>query len=67
MPSRKRPNPVTEAALYARLGENDEAIRCLEKALEAREYGFPAANVDPAFAGLRKDQRFVDLMSKIGL
>ncbi|MFX0199844.1 MAG: tetratricopeptide repeat protein [Candidatus Hodarchaeota archaeon] len=56
------------AVFYAGLGEKDEAFTWLEKAYEQRD-GWLAGwlKVDPRFDNLHDDQRFIELLKKIGL
>jgi hypothetical protein len=55
------------AAIYASLGENDEAFRWLQRAYDehaAPIYGVSAA---PEFRALRSDPRLASLLTKLGL
>ncbi len=54
------------ARTYAALGEKDLAVQALEKAFAERE---PMAwlNVDPEWDPIRADQRFQDLVRRVGL
>ena len=54
------------AGVYAALGEKDEAIEWLEKAYKQREFGVFFLKVDPTFDSLRSDERFKDLLRRIG-
>lgn len=55
------------AEVYALAGANDEALAMLDQLLAmpaGREASVPLLRVDPAYARLRKDVRFADLMRK---
>jgi len=55
------------AVIYAGLGEVDEAMSWLEKALEQRDgYISGFINVDPRWNILRSDKRFIKLLETIG-
>ena len=58
------------ASFYALMGENDEAIRCLEKACEDRSEAVvflpTMVRTDPGIAKLSKDERFNELLEHIG-
>jgi DNA-binding winged helix-turn-helix (wHTH) protein/Flp pilus assembly protein TadD len=62
-------NPVVRpfdiAQLHAALGYDEEALTWLERAVEARTFGFFA--VDPIFRGLRGHPRFQALTERLGL
>lgn len=55
-----------QAVYFAALGELESAISCLERSYEIREGHMVMLNVDPRFDGLRKDERFRQLIEKIG-
>jgi len=55
------------AALYTRLGENDQAFRWMEKAWKERSNWLIYLCVDPLFDDLRSDARFQDLAQRVGL
>ena len=52
---------------YAALGNLDRAFELLERAYQTRSAGLIYFNVDPAYAPLRSDPRFADLVKRIGL
>jgi serine/threonine protein kinase/tetratricopeptide (TPR) repeat protein len=56
-----------EAITYAALGEKDKAFAELEKAYQARDWFLQRLKVDPFLDPLRDDQRFGDLVKRIGL
>jgi TolB-like protein/DNA-binding winged helix-turn-helix (wHTH) protein/Tfp pilus assembly protein PilF len=53
--------------IYARLGDKERALKWLERSYEERETLGTLLNVDPAFDSLRSDQRFADLVRRMGL
>ena len=53
--------------VYAGLGDKDQAFRYFEKAMEDRYFLMIWINSDPRFDNLRSDQRFNDLVRRIGL
>jgi serine/threonine protein kinase/tetratricopeptide (TPR) repeat protein len=56
------------AAIYAGLGEKDQAFACLEKAYEQRDTKLVTrGNLNPLLDPLRSDPRFADLLRRIGL
>jgi serine/threonine-protein kinase len=55
------------ASVYARLGNNDEALSSLEKAYRSHDPYIVYLKTDPAFDRLRSDARVVDLMHRVGL
>lgn len=66
----KQGSPIFDysvARIYARLGNNREALARLEKAYEARLDHLLLLKVDPIFDPLRSDPRFADLLRRIGL
>ena len=54
------------ATYYVALGEKDEAFAALNKAYENHEFGMILLKVDPRLDPLRDDQRFKDLLSRVG-
>ena len=54
------------AAIYTAKGNNDEAIRYLEKAYKDHEVEMYWLKVEPLFNSLRNDPRFQELLNKIG-
>jgi hypothetical protein len=60
-------SPYTIATIYAGLGEKDQAFKWLEKAFEERDIWLMNLKVDPVLKSLRSDQRFEDLLQRIGL
>jgi DNA-binding winged helix-turn-helix (wHTH) protein/TolB-like protein/Flp pilus assembly protein TadD len=64
---RRYVSPYTIAAIYAGLGETDQAFKWLEKADEVRDIWLMNLKVDPVFKALRADPRFPDLLVRTGL
>jgi TolB-like protein len=59
--------PLYRAAIYARLGEVDEAMRCLEQAYEQRECTLVLLKAQEWYDTLRTDTRFADLVRRVGI
>jgi hypothetical protein len=59
-------SPYDIALIHTALGETDEAFRWLEKAYDECAEWMIYTNVDPRLDPLRRDARFLDLMSRIG-
>ena len=59
--------PAMVATVFSGLGERDQAMIWLEKAIEERDPWLTGLKVDPMFDPLRSDPRFVDLMHRVGL
>jgi tetratricopeptide (TPR) repeat protein len=53
------------AQLYARAGDRDRAIECLERAFRNREGALAWLNVEPTFQSLRGDPRFRDIAARV--
>jgi len=53
--------------VYAALGEKDEAFRWMEAAVEERNSFIPWMRANPAYAPLRSDPRFEDLVRRMKL
>jgi tetratricopeptide (TPR) repeat protein len=60
-------SPYTVAAIYAGLGEKDQAFKWLEKAYSERDIWLMNLRVDPVFKNLRSDGRFADLLRRLEL
>ena len=60
-------SPYTVATIYAGLGEKDQAFKWLEKAFEDRDIWLMNLRVDPVLKPIRADQRFTNLVQRIGL
>jgi serine/threonine protein kinase/tetratricopeptide (TPR) repeat protein len=54
-------------AIYAGLGDKDEAFRLLEKGFAEHSAAMPYLAVDPFWYGMRSDPRYGDLLRRIGL
>jgi tetratricopeptide (TPR) repeat protein len=54
------------ALIYMGLGEKDQAFALFERAYEERSPRLIELKVDPIFDPLRSDQRFAELMRKVG-
>jgi DNA-binding winged helix-turn-helix (wHTH) protein/TolB-like protein/Tfp pilus assembly protein PilF len=57
----------TVGAIYAGLGDRDQAFKWLEKAYDERDVWLMNLKVDPVFARIRSDKRFQDLLTRSGL
>ena len=55
------------ATTYAALGEHDEGVKWLRKAIEQRDGVLPFTNIDPIFADLRSDSRYAEILKRVGL
>jgi len=60
-------DPFEVATAYSILGNNDQAIVWLGKAVDARSNFLTALNVDPTWDNIRSDPRFAGLVRRIGL
>jgi tetratricopeptide (TPR) repeat protein len=60
-------SPYTVAAIYAGLGDEEQAFKWLEKAVEGRDIWLMNLKVDPVFAKLRTQRKFTDLLARIRL
>jgi tetratricopeptide (TPR) repeat protein/TolB-like protein len=60
-------SPVSLAAIYCGLGDPEQALMHLEKALEVRDTSLPMNLLNPEFDSLRGDARFQSLRQRIGL
>jgi len=55
------------AAVYAALGDKDEAFQWLEKAYQRKDWALVQIKVGPVFDSLRSDARFSDLLKRMNL
>ena len=53
------------AGLYAKVGDKDKALACLEKVYQERSFLTPVVHVEPQFNSLHEDPRFADLVRRI--
>lgn len=60
-------SPYTVAAIHAGLGDQEQAFKWLETAVETRDIWLMNLKVDPVFAKLRSERRFTDLLARIRL
>jgi eukaryotic-like serine/threonine-protein kinase len=60
-------SPMDVASVYARLGNKDQAMLWLGRALEERDSFLTFARVYPRFDGLHSDPRFQELVRRVGL
>ncbi len=60
-------SPFDIAAIYAALGEKDQAFGWMEKAYTEHDYNLRSLKVDPWLDPLRSDPRFADLLRHLGL
>ena len=60
-------SPYTVAAIYAGLGDQAQAFKWLERAVEERDIWLMNLKVDPVFAKLRSQRQFADILGRIRL
>ncbi len=60
-------SPYTVAAIYAGLGDEEQAFKWLENAVEGRDIWLMNLKVDPVFAKLRSKRQFTDILARIRL
>jgi tetratricopeptide (TPR) repeat protein len=60
-------SPVSFAAVYAGLGDQEKALGCLEQAVETHDTSLPVRLLSTEFDGLRNEPRFQALRQKIGV
>lgn len=65
--SQRYVSPYTVAAIYAGLGDHEQAFKWLDKAVDERDIWLMNLKVDPVFAKLRQSRRFTDLLAQIRL
>ncbi len=64
---RKYVAPHFFAGIRIGLGENDQAIECLEKSSEEHSHWLIYLHIDPSMDDLRNEARFQDLLKRVGL
>jgi DNA-binding winged helix-turn-helix (wHTH) protein/TolB-like protein/Tfp pilus assembly protein PilF len=60
-------SPYTVAAIYSGLGDDEQAFKWLERAVEERDIWLMNLKVDPVFAKLRSKREFTDILARIRL
>jgi DNA-binding winged helix-turn-helix (wHTH) protein/Flp pilus assembly protein TadD len=65
--SQRYVSAIDIASIYASLGENDNAMLWLDRALEQRAAALGFLPQNPAFDSLHRDARFVALVQRLGL
>jgi len=60
-------SPLGISAIYVALGNNEKAFELLEEAYADRSFHLVNLNVSPHFESVRSNQRFQDLVQRIGL
>jgi DNA-binding winged helix-turn-helix (wHTH) protein/TolB-like protein/Tfp pilus assembly protein PilF len=60
-------SPYTVAAIHAGLGNQEQAFKWLETAVEERDIWLMNLKVDPVFARLRTNRQFTDILARIRL
>ena len=60
-------SPYTVAAIHAGLGDQEQAFKWLETAVEERDIWLMNLKVDPVFAKLRTHRQFTDILARIRL
>ena len=59
--------PYGVALIYAGLGEKDQALNWLQKALEDRSHWLVWMRLDPRWDPIRKDARFEEISRRVGI
>jgi DNA-binding winged helix-turn-helix (wHTH) protein/TolB-like protein/Tfp pilus assembly protein PilF len=60
-------SPYTVAAIYTGLGDQEQAFKWLERAVEERDIWLMNLKVDPVFSKLRSNRQFTDILARIRL
>ena len=60
-------SPYTVAAIHAGLGDQEQAFKWLQTAVEERDIWLMNLKVDPVFAKLRSQRQFIDILARIRL
>ena len=67
LPPQRYVSPYTVAAIYAGLGDQEQAFKWLDRAVEERDIWLMNLKVDPVFAKLRSQRQFTDTLARIRL
>lgn len=67
LPPQRYVSPYTVAAIYAGLGDQEQAFKWLDRAVEERDIWLMNLKVDPVFAKLRSQRKFTDTLARIRL
>jgi hypothetical protein len=65
--AKRPPSSYAMARIYARLGDNDQALEWLQRAYDKHSDYLVLLKVDPLFDPLGSDPRFAKLLREIGL
>jgi hypothetical protein len=65
--TRCRISPVDVATIHVCLGQWNQAVEWLQRALKERAYGLVFLPTDPRFDPVRSDPRFTAVMRRVGL
>jgi len=65
--SQRYVSSYTVAAIYAGLGDHEQAFKWLDRAVEERDIWLMNLKVDPVFAKLRSQRKFTDILASIRL
>ena len=60
-------SPYTVAAIYTGLGDDEQAFKWLERAVEERDIWLMNLKVDSVFAKLRSKRQFTDILNRTRL
>lgn len=65
--AREYVDPTLIAYVYIRLGDTDQAFAWLERGFKERAGNIPWMKIEPKFDPIRQDQRFADLVRRVGI
>ncbi len=65
--SRRYVSPLNMAIVFAGLGDRASTLTWLEKAAEDRDPSLPVVTLNPAFADVKSDPRFTEVVRRVGL
>jgi len=64
---KENPDRLLLPALYAFIGENEQALDILESNVNDKITDFLFINVEPAYKNLHSESRFIELLGKLGM